>query len=120
MAQKNSQSADQSQVSQQAGKPKAASASQQNFGKQTYSSGTASAQGSSATATQSMVSSQGQAAVKSSKSASVKPSKVSAISHEQIAARAKAIWQAKGCNSGKDLQNWLEAEAQLKKETGLA
>jgi hypothetical protein len=34
--------------------------------------------------------------------------------HEQIAARAKAIWQAKGCPSGKDEENWREAEEQLR------
>lgn len=39
-----------------------------------------------------------------------------AITHEQIAERAKAIWRSKGCKSGQDEQNWLEAEAQLKAE----
>jgi hypothetical protein len=34
--------------------------------------------------------------------------------HEQIAARAKAIWQSKGCPSGKDEENWREAEEQLR------
>jgi hypothetical protein len=34
--------------------------------------------------------------------------------HEQIAARAKAIWQAKGCPAGKDDENWREAEEQLR------
>ena len=30
--------------------------------------------------------------------------------------RARAIWLAKGCKSGQDVQNWMEAEAQLKAE----
>lgn len=36
--------------------------------------------------------------------------------HEEIAARAKAIWLAKGCPEGKDDENWREAETQLKAE----
>jgi hypothetical protein len=43
-----------------------------------------------------------------------------APSHEQIAARAKAIWQARGCPSGMDEQNWREAEAQLRAELRIA
>jgi len=43
----------------------------------------------------------------------------SALSHDQIAARARTIWQAKGCRPGQDVQNWLEAEAQLKSEMGM-
>ena len=35
--------------------------------------------------------------------------------HDEIAERAKAIWQAKGCPAGKDEENWREAEAQLRK-----
>jgi len=42
----------------------------------------------------------------------------SAPSRDQIAARAKAIWQKKGCPAGQDERNWLEAEAQLKAEAG--
>jgi SET domain-containing protein len=38
------------------------------------------------------------------------------LTHEKIAERAKAIWRAKGCQSGHDRENWLEAEAQLRKE----
>jgi len=41
------------------------------------------------------------------------------VSHEDIARRAKEIWQAKGCPPGCDQQNWCEAEAQLKKERGI-
>ncbi|MCL5280952.1 MAG: DUF2934 domain-containing protein [Planctomycetes bacterium] len=39
-----------------------------------------------------------------------------ALTYEQIAERAKALWRASGCLSGRDVQNWLEAEAQLKAE----
>ena len=35
--------------------------------------------------------------------------------HDQIAARAKTIWQSKGRPEGKDLENWNEAETQLRK-----
>ncbi|MCE5278495.1 MAG: DUF2934 domain-containing protein [Planctomycetaceae bacterium] len=38
------------------------------------------------------------------------------LTQEQIAQRAKAIWQAKGCQVGQDLENWFEAETQLKSE----
>jgi len=41
-----------------------------------------------------------------------------APTYEQIAARARAIWETKGCIPGQDEQNWLEAEAQLKAEMG--
>jgi hypothetical protein len=33
---------------------------------------------------------------------------------EQIAALAHAIWMDRGCPEGRDLDNWLEAERQLK------
>jgi len=36
--------------------------------------------------------------------------------HEHIAARAKAIWESKGCPSGQDEQIWCEAESQLRAE----
>lgn len=38
------------------------------------------------------------------------------LTHEQIAERARALWLASGCLPGRDEQNWLEAEAQLKAE----
>ncbi len=38
------------------------------------------------------------------------------LTHEQIAERARALWLASGCRSGRDEQNWLEAEAQLRAE----
>jgi hypothetical protein len=36
-----------------------------------------------------------------------------------ITERAKAIWEASGRKPGRDEQNWLEAERQLRKERGL-
>ena len=33
--------------------------------------------------------------------------------HEEIAQRARAIYEQTGCVPGRDLENWLEAEAQL-------
>lgn len=36
----------------------------------------------------------------------------------QIADRAMAIWRARGCPVGRDVEIWLEAEAQLKRELG--
>jgi hypothetical protein len=38
------------------------------------------------------------------------------LTHEQIAERAKTLWLASGCLPGRDEQNWLAAEAQLKAE----
>lgn len=38
------------------------------------------------------------------------------LTHEQIAERAKSLWLASGCLPGRDEQNWLAAEAQLKAE----
>jgi hypothetical protein len=34
--------------------------------------------------------------------------------YEQIAERAYYIWQSKGCPWGRSLEDWLEAENQLK------
>jgi hypothetical protein len=42
------------------------------------------------------------------------------LTHAQIAERAWAIWQDKGCQPGQDEQNWREAEAQLKAELRIA
>ena len=39
-------------------------------------------------------------------------------SHEQIAARAREIWQAKGCPADRDHENWREAEEQLRGMSG--
>jgi hypothetical protein len=43
-----------------------------------------------------------------------------APSHEAIARRAYLKWQARGCRGGAALQDWLEAEAELKAELGQA
>jgi hypothetical protein len=37
-------------------------------------------------------------------------------SHDQIVERARELWKADGCQSGHDLENWLNAEAQLSAE----
>jgi len=42
-----------------------------------------------------------------------------APTRDEISARAKAIWEASGHRPGRDDQNWLEAERQLKRERGL-
>jgi hypothetical protein len=42
------------------------------------------------------------------------PKAAPAPTHEQISARAKAIWEAKGCPAGRDEENWRQAEAELK------
>jgi cell division septation protein DedD len=39
---------------------------------------------------------------------------------EEITARAKALWEASGRQPGRDKQNWLEAERQLRRERGLS
>ncbi len=36
------------------------------------------------------------------------------IPHEEIAQRARAIYEESGCIPGQDLQNWLAAETQLR------
>jgi len=45
--------------------------------------------------------------------------KTVSLTHDQIAERAKSIWQKKGCPSGQDEKIWYEAEAQLKRELGI-
>jgi len=42
-----------------------------------------------------------------------------ALTHEQIAERAWAIWQSRGCRPKEDEQNWHEAETQLRTELGI-
>lgn len=42
-----------------------------------------------------------------------------ALTHEQIAQRAVHIWRQGGCVPGHDVQNWQEAEAQLRAELGV-
>jgi len=41
-----------------------------------------------------------------------------ALTHEQIAERARDIWQRRGCPVGEDENIWYEAEAQLKSKLG--
>ncbi len=41
------------------------------------------------------------------------------LTHDQIAQRAHQIWEKRGRPAGQDEQNWLEAEAQLKRELGV-
>ncbi|MDY3551353.1 DUF2934 domain-containing protein [Gemmata sp. JC717] len=38
------------------------------------------------------------------------------IPHDKIAARAAEIWDRKGRPHGQDVQNWMEAEAELRTE----
>lgn len=39
--------------------------------------------------------------------------------HEEITARAYKIFVERGCPEGRDLEHWLEAEAQLNAETSM-
>lgn len=39
-------------------------------------------------------------------------------SHEEIAARAYALYEARGASDGDDLNDWLEAEHELLQEYG--
>jgi hypothetical protein len=41
-------------------------------------------------------------------------SKLDTPSHEEIAARAEEIYRQSGCVPGKDLENWVRAENELK------
>ncbi|HNS20863.1 MAG TPA: DUF2934 domain-containing protein [Sedimentisphaerales bacterium] len=41
------------------------------------------------------------------------------LTHDQIAGRAKKLWQQHGCPQGKDDYIWHEAERQLKRELGM-
>lgn len=41
------------------------------------------------------------------------------ITHEQIAERARQIWEQHGCPQGEDEKNWREAERQLQAEMGI-
>lgn len=44
------------------------------------------------------------------------PAFVPEIPHDKIAARAAEIWDRKGRPEGLDVQNWMEAEAELRAE----
>jgi hypothetical protein len=48
------------------------------------------------------------------------PTAKTEVSRERIAERAYEIWVQQGCRHGWDRQHWLEAERQLKAESGLA
>jgi hypothetical protein len=45
--------------------------------------------------------------------------KAVSLTHDQIAERAKVIWQQRGCPANEDQKNWLDAENQLKTELGV-
>ncbi len=48
------------------------------------------------------------------------PSKLQAIpTKEAIAKRAYEIWLSHGCESGHDVEHWLEAERQLKQQSAV-
>lgn len=38
------------------------------------------------------------------------------IEHEDIAARARTIWEQQGQPEGRDLEHWLQAEVELRRE----
>jgi len=39
--------------------------------------------------------------------------------YDEIAARAYVVWERKGRSEGRDMENWREAEAELRAERGL-
>jgi hypothetical protein len=39
-----------------------------------------------------------------------------APAHDHVSERARAIWMKSGCQPGRDRENWLEAERQLREE----
>ena len=41
---------------------------------------------------------------------------VAEVPHDKIAARAAEIWERNGHPHGQDVQNWMEAEAELRAE----
>jgi hypothetical protein len=41
------------------------------------------------------------------------------LAHDQIANRARAIWEQRGCPQGQDDRIWREAEDELKREIGV-
>jgi hypothetical protein len=42
-----------------------------------------------------------------------------ALTRDLIAERAQAIWLKRGCPRNRDVENWREAEAELKVELGI-
>jgi hypothetical protein len=55
----------------------------------------------------------------SSGGVTVASKKAAPPTREEIAERARAIWKAGGCKTGRDEQNWFEAERQLRAERNL-
>lgn len=48
-------------------------------------------------------------------STSVTPAEIrEATNHEEIARRARELWEQDGCQPGNDVKHWLEAEHQLR------
>jgi hypothetical protein len=45
-------------------------------------------------------------------------SSTTTLTHDQIADRARAIWERRGCPQGDDDRIWREAEDELKREMG--
>ena len=45
--------------------------------------------------------------------------RVAVLTRDLIAERAQAIWLKRGCPRNRDVENWREAEAQLKIELGI-
>jgi hypothetical protein len=41
-----------------------------------------------------------------------------AIEHQQVARRAYEIYRQNGCRPGRDVENWLQAEAEVRRELG--
>jgi hypothetical protein len=52
-------------------------------------------------------------------SASSTPTPFSGPTHDQIAPRARQLWENAGRPEGRDLEYWLEAERQLRAASGL-
>ena len=55
-------------------------------------------------------------AVPAAASAPLAPGFVAEIPHDKIAARAAEIWDRKGRPHDQDVQNWMEAETELRAE----
>lgn len=51
---------------------------------------------------------------KSKQPAQAQPAGGPAVTTEKIAARAYEIWRANGCPHGRDKENWLQAERELR------
>ena len=49
----------------------------------------------------------------------MQPAGMGGPTHEQIAQRAREVWERHGRRHGEDEKNWREAEAELKREMGI-